>query len=315
MRMLNLALAGALSLSAGQALAEAEFRADLAALKACAPDVARLCHDIVPGAGRIRTCMKKNIGTLSDSCVDAMIVAAVGEDKKPVPVPPHPTDMTFTDLRGVQYCEVWTMYGNAHTGYFGDYFNTSGLNNAADPKDTCPPNLWAKVSVEKLRDEFAIFWAFKNGPRGWTFDDITLPVGPVVNFFGVETRWWGRGVLPDTAALAKIQNGLKPYAELQSHRRSTFTFKAGRPLFILDDPDGTPWVMQAWSRIVDPALSYDDLTALGSRLTLPEGWRFRVATLPQDLILSTPMGYNWIVQDDLGNTYDACKDGACNLQP
>jgi hypothetical protein len=24
---------------------------------------------------------------------------------------------------------------------------------------------------------------------------------------------------------------------------------------------------------------------------------------------------NWIVQDELQNTYDACKDGACNIQP
>ncbi len=31
--------------------------------------------------------------------------------------------------------------------------------------------------------------------------------------------------------------------------------------------------------------------------------------------VSTPKGYNWIVQDELQNTYDACKEGACNFKP
>jgi len=35
----------------------------------------------------------------------------------------------------------------------------------------------------------------------------------------------------------------------------------------------------------------------------------------EDLTITTPQGYNWIVQDDLQNTYDACKEGACNYKP
>jgi hypothetical protein len=30
---------------------------------------------------------------------------------------------------------------------------------------------------------------------------------------------------------------------------------------------------------------------------------------------ASPPGYNWIVQDELQNTYDACKEGACNFKP
>jgi len=45
------------------------------------------------------------------------------------------------------------------------------------------------------------------------------------------------------------------------------------------------------------------------------GWKFRVAVPDRDLTISTPQGYNWIVQDELQNTYDACKEGACNFQP
>ena len=295
--------------------AELDVRHDLQAMRACAGDVRKLCAGIMPGEGRIKACIKENLGKLSPACVDAVITAAVGDDKKPVPVPIHPTEMTFDNLRAVQYCEVWTLFGNAETGFFGDSFNTSNLNNNVQKQDTCPANRWADVSTDKLTDEFAIFWAFKNGPRGWTIDKVTLPVGPVVNFSGVDTRWWGRGVLPGTSQLAAVQNGLKPYTALQSHRKSTFSFAAGKPVFIMEDPDGTPWVMQAWSKIIDPTLTYDDLKNLGSKLKLPEGWKFRVATPDKELIVSTPLGYHWIVQDDLGNTYDACKEGACNLQP
>jgi len=37
--------------------------------------------------------------------------------------------------------------------------------------------------------------------------------------------------------------------------------------------------------------------------------------LDKELIISTPHGYNWITQDELLNTYDACKEGACNFKP
>jgi len=38
---------------------------------------------------------------------------------------------------------------------------------------------------------------------------------------------------------------------------------------------------------------------------LPQGRKYRVVFPEQDLILGTPEGYNWIVQDEMKNTYDA----------
>ena len=35
------------------------------------------------------------------------------------------------------------------------------------------------------------------------------------------------------------------------------TFEAGKQVFILDDSNDTPWVMQAYSAIIDPNLTYD----------------------------------------------------------
>jgi len=35
----------------------------------------------------------------------------------------------------------------------------------------------------------------------------------------------------------------------------------------------------------------------------------------KDLAVSTPLGFDWITQDELQNTYDACEEGACNIKP
>ena len=83
---------------------------------------------------------------LAGACILAL--PAFAAERKPVPVPSAPQDMTFTGLRGVQYCEVWLLSGTPATGIIGDYYNTSNLNNKADKMDTCPCNLWAQVNAE-----------------------------------------------------------------------------------------------------------------------------------------------------------------------
>jgi hypothetical protein len=247
---------------------------------------------------------------LAGACILAL--PALAAPRKPIPVPKAPKNMTFTGLRGVQYCEVWLISGTPETGIIGDYYNTSNLNNKADKMDTCPCNLWAQVNAEALKAEYDVTTVYKNGPRGWTMDSLTIPVGPVQTFEGLKTRWMGRGVLPKGA---KFKGGVEPYKSLKSHRKSTFIFQKGKPVFILEDPEGTPWVMQAYSKIIDPTLTYDALKNLGPKLKLPPGWKYRVKVLDKDLVISTPQGYNWIVQDNLQNTYDACKEGASNYKP
>jgi len=83
-------------------------------------------------------------------------------------------------------------------------------------------------------------------------------------------------------------------------------FDKGKPIFILDDPDGMPWVMQAYSLVVDPNLTYNDLQTLDKKLKLPPGWKYRVKVLDQDLGIGAIDGVAHIVQDDLEGTYNAC---------
>lgn len=249
--------------------------------------------------------------TLASACLGAGNVVAT--ERKPIPIPGEPEMMTFDNLRAVQYCEMWLFKGTPETGIAGVYFNTSNLNNSADKLDTCPPALFDKITVESLVASYDVIAAYKNGLRGWTFDSATIPVGPVVSFEGLETRWWGQGKLPKGVGLKAAH--LQPYQEVKSHRKSTFTYHKGKPVFILQDPEGTPWVMQAFGKMVDPDLTYESLAELGGKLKPPAGWKYRVAVLDKELIISTPQGYNWIVQDELQNTYDACKEEACNFNP
>jgi hypothetical protein len=102
-------------------------------------------------------------------------------------------------------------------------------------------------------------------------------------------------------------------------RDSKQGYNKGTTIFILDDPDGTPWVMQASSRIVDPDLSYEDLKTLDKKLNLPEGWKYRIKVLGQDFGIGAINGTARVTQDDLENTYNACfeMDGQknCTYKP
>lgn len=60
--------------------------------------------------------------------------------------------------------------------------------------------------------------------------------------------------------------------------------------------------MLAYSQSVDPRLTEKKLNGLGSRLTLPTGWRYEVRRLKRDLTLST-RGQTAVLQDELENTY------------
>jgi hypothetical protein len=176
-----------------------------------------------------------------------------------------------------------------------------------------PPAIWAKVDPEGLKKRFGVLAVFKNGPRGWAMDWIELPAGPVLTFDGLEARWMGHVELPKGVDLNK--KGSSAYKPTQVHRKSVMTFEKGKPVFILDDPNGMPWVMQAYSDIVDPELTYDDLAKLGDKLKPASGWKFRTKVLDQDLTIRAVNGVARIVQDDLENTYDACFDTACTYKP
>ena len=75
----------------------------------------------------------------------------------------------------------------------------------------------------------------------------------------------------------------RPYREQTINRDTIYRFNLGCQCSWSRRP--TAAAMQAYSRIVDKTLNYDDLATLGARLKLPSGWRYTTTTPDQDLVL------------------------------
>jgi hypothetical protein len=94
-----------------------------------------------------------------------------------------------------------------------------------------------------------------------------------------------------------------PYTERKVDRRVSMFFDAGSAVYELIDPDGLPYVMQAYCTAVDPALNESSLADLGQRLALPTGWSFRTRVLQEELIVDTSQSVATVLQDELQNSY------------
>ncbi len=315
MKKIALMTAAVLAVLTYPAMAQERLIEGLKVVRACAGDIEHLCAGIRPGEGRIKACVKDKLSDLSADCKDAL-ARMIAEQTEPPPDYTSSAKVTQLDgRRGMRYCEIFLIGGNPITeDLYGEVFNTSDLNNKVDRLDTCPQAMWDKVDADALKKRFDVLGVFKNGPRGWTVDSMTLPVSPDIHTLsGLETHWYMKVELP---------KGIRPgsasgtaYKTINAVRNSTMTFEKGKPVYILDDPTGTPWVMQAYSMIVDPKLTYDDLANLGGKLKLPPGWKYRVKVLDQDLTIRAVNGVAHITQDELQDTYDACFETACTFQP
>ena len=114
------------------------------------------------------------------------------------------TVQRFDNLRAMRYCEVFLIGGDALTHDLkANFYNTTDLNNARNPRDTCPADVWEKVDAEALKKQYDVLGVFKNGPRYWAMDWIKLPVGLERNFDGLDVRWMGQVQLPKDIKLGK----------------------------------------------------------------------------------------------------------------
>ena len=194
------------------------------------------------------------------------MIAILAGCSKAVPDYAATAKMTkYDNLRAMEYCEVFLIGGNPITKNLkAAVYNTSYLNNQANPLVTCPADLWAKIDPETLKKQYDMLGVFKNGPRMWVNDWIQIPIAQdVTTFDGLQTHWFMTVSLPKDMEVGK--KGGTAYKPTIGHRNSVMGFVAGKPVFILDDPDGNTWVMQASAQIVDPNLTYDQLANLGEQ--------------------------------------------------
>ena len=212
---------------------------------------------------------------------------------------PAPKTVVASAVHGKRYCEVLLVHLGA-TGLSADVYNSFPLNS-------CPQAAWTTLDAATLAKENGALAASLNGPRFWLMDSIDkVRTGPVVvkRFGGISMMLDATVEIGTSMAAAR-----QPYVPHTVNRQASFTFLAGRHVFELVGPDGTTWVMQTLSRIVDPTLTEADLPALGSRLALPAGWTYRERTLTAPLVVRTAGSPAHVLQDPLSNSYSEVTTG------
>lgn len=220
-----------------------------------------------------------------------------------VQIPAIPTE----SYRNVRYCEVVPTYRRGLTLYT-EIWNTLGLND-------CPADAWAALDEEAIKAELGAVNVSLNGPRYWVLDEIGAVGGVTVSgeratFGTLETEL--RATL-ETRLRGDLA-GENRYTPMTVERDTRYVFYSGEYVYTLTDSYGDVYVMQSYAQIFDPELAIDDLTTLGERLTLPEGWTYQAVMLSDDFILLSG-GEAIIVQDDLLNTYQMSYDDIPGMEP
>ena len=220
--------------------------------------------------------------------------------------------LEFDGLMGNRYTEILPVFGNAITGdYMAGVYNTVGLNDPDGKGDTSPAVILDKMDLDKVKKNHDALSVVLNGPRLWTIDHLGVSVGKERDFEGLKAHWVMWFPIPDEIREGKDLS----YAVMPALRDTDMTIWKGSRVYILDDPEGNSFVMKSASLIKDPNQKFEDLKDLGSRLNLAEGWKFRTRTLEEELVFKTKDGKSFIVQDDIGNTYDRVGGPYSNYKP
>lgn len=195
-------------------------------------------------------------------------------------------------MRALRYCEV-LLIKPIDGKPSAEVYNTYPLN-------VCPEDVWVTLDATAIAKELGVPLAVLNGPRFWLMDEVEPADGEApapVSFGGIEM------IQRATVDLNAVGISAPAYTEHNVNRKTVFAFAEGRTVYQLVAPNGTVYVMQSWSQQVDPTLSEADLSSLGARLQLPDGWTYRSLTLTEDLRVETVETDAVVLQDDFRNSY------------
>ncbi len=192
-------------------------------------------------------------------------------------------------LHDARYCEILELKGSLPHAR-AVVWNTIG-------QGTCPASWWTSLDAASLAKELGDTVVVLNGPRHFLMDSATAVTGPVRTFHGQRLTMVAGIAIRTAADLSQL-----PYLDRTIARTNTWQWNRGRTVFELVAPGGDTYVMQSYSQIKDPSLTLAQLRALGPRLALPPGWRYRSRTLRAPLVLGAN-GAATIIQDPLQDTY------------
>ena len=209
------------------------------------------------------------------------------------------TRINIKDSRGLRFCGLGAFVGTGRT-------QRAHVYTAATFPVT--PETHKQIEPERLAKELGVDMCAVNGGRFWMMDEYEYMGSDVVDFHGVPMRW--AGDMTGAEMLSEFQNAYLPSL---IYRNTNWVFYAGNPVYLLRDPDGAVWVLQEFTKDVDPTLEADNLDQLGEKFKeLPEGWTFETKVLTEDLSLDTSRAGGWaaILRDELGCAYQGCGYGS-----
>ncbi len=193
-------------------------------------------------------------------------------------------------------------------------YDTTGLNGGDNSRDSAPAALTQRLDPKRIAKQYQALSAQINPPYYWTVDWLADRVGIVRSFDGLNAAWMGNSLAPRAATSPKPVP-LPAYRTTLPARTAVEGFKKGSEVYLLDDPKGRTWVMVSYTNKNMPDLTIDKLNSLGDILNLPQGWKFRTATLAKELVLEPKAGFAGIIQDDKGNLYHLTGPRQSNFIP
>lgn len=208
--------------------------------------------------------------------------------------------------RGKPFYEILFMNRDAKgAGGIGNYFNSIG--QTYDVSNEVIDARFRALSAETLKEEHGSDGVFFNGPRRWVANGYIVEAhnGCKETVIGtIPFRVLGTFQVPSFDGF--ISGPPVAYKVLVSKRTSSMSFNAGEQVYELVTPEGAVYTMFSLSLKIDPNNTIENLPTLGERLTLPEGWTYRVRTLKEDLVLSASYDTdppNTVVLDQFEGNY------------
>lgn len=217
-----------------------------------------------------------------------------------------------SDIRNDAYCEIAPVLGKPPN-------DIAQVYNTTAPGDECPGDKMAAIDPQALAGEIGAETVYLNptpqsARRYWVIDEISeFSVGETVDFHGVKATWVA-------STPSELLKGViaAPYTPGEIRGEAMYLYSKGDKVFLMRAPDAKVWILQSYATEVDNDLSFDRLSGLDSALKLPDGYRFEVVTLRQDLTIDTRKagGVAHVIRDELHNVYAGCGfDAACNYIP
>ncbi len=245
----------------------------------------------------------------------------------------------FDSLRGYRYIEIDLFARDALKKIpYVSVYNTTGQNGGDDTRDSAPQALIDKLNPALIARQYQALRVTASPPLVWTIDWLVDRVGAVRSFDGLDAAWMGNSQAPASALAARKPVTVSPAAERRSAGKSGADkpplkaasdgyrpspvartaikgFKKKSQVYLLDDPKGRTWVMVSYTDKNLPGMTVDKLNSLGDVLDLPEGWKFRTATIDKELVLEPKGGSAVRTEDDKENVYNLTGPGQSNFVP